>query len=91
MRRAILRVTPDIVLTFLMGLHEGGAPRAFRVVAHALPSDTRLVCTCHDPATSNELLFVLESDHFTIAPDARVHPSGYPYLESPLCEVEYFK
>ena len=88
--RAILQVTPQFLVTWLIACKEGEEARAFRVIENALPTDTQLVRICYG-ASEEELLLVLDSAHFTIAPNARVHQSGYPYLEAPVCQVEYSK
>ena len=86
--RAVLRVSASLLTTILIGLKADETPRAYHVVKNGLPNDVSLVQACLDPH-SQDILLVLESEYFTIAADAQIHPSGYPYLEPPTFQVAY--
>lgn len=86
--RAILQTSPELFMAFMIAFTDGPQARAFRVVEHGLPTDTQIVRVFYDAAI-DELCFLLESEHFAIAPDARVHSSGYAYLDKPMLRVEY--
>lgn len=86
--RAILRITGQLLITLLIALRRGSEPHSFRVVGNGLPSDVELIRAFVDP-TTDDVLMVLASEHFDIAPDASMHISGYPYLAPVECQVFY--
>ena len=86
--RAVLRISGQLLTSLLIALKEGEEPRSFRVVEHGLPDDVARVRAFLDPI-SDDVLMMLESEHFTVRQDAQIHASGYPYLEPVQCQVFY--
>lgn len=83
-RWAALRMTADLFVELLKP--HADAPRYFRVVDHALPSDAHVVRYGYDPPTG-DLLIILESDSFAIlGPEERA-----PELRPPTCEIVFQK